>query len=403
MNGGTENDLVSADDIGSMLLWGGDGADTLYAGSAHSPQTIVGGNDSNDGPDRIEGGVGGDVMFGNGGNDTIADGSHESNDTFVGGFGHDSIVDFGAVNLIFVNQGNDTIVAAIGGMLGVSTILGGLGDATMVTQQVGQIFGNEGNDTIDAHETDFAITVVGGNNSADGDDLIESGFGVDLAFGNGGDDTLLAAYGDDTVVAGAGDDLASLDSGNNLAFGNEGNDTLFSAVPGQSTVFGGMGDNSIRMNGSPGANRDLLQGNEGNDTIRGRRDVDTISGGSGSDVFAYSQAEDDGDNAAGGGPVELITDVDFAVDRFDSNNPVTFAANVGAGTGQSLALSANNAIAAVFALAGGGSAIVAAQFTFAGRTYLAIDQVGFGAFADDNDLLLDITGATGSIAASNFI
>ena len=46
---------------------------------------------------------------------------------------------------------------------------------------------------------------------------------------------------------------------------------------------------------------------------------------------------------------------------------------------------------------------MAAQFTFAGRTYLAIDQVGFGAFADDNDLLLDITGATGSIAASNFI
>jgi hypothetical protein len=39
----------------------------------------------------------------------------------------------------------------------------------------------------------------------------------------------------------------------------------------------------------------------------------------------------------------------------------------------------------------------------AGRTYLAIDQNNTGAFADADDLLLDITGATGTIATSNFI
>jgi serralysin len=46
---------------------------------------------------------------------------------------------------------------------------------------------------------------------------------------------------------------------------------------------------------------------------------------------------------------------------------------------------------------------VAAQFTFGGRTYLAIDQNNLGAFADTDDLLIDITGATGTIGASNFI
>jgi hypothetical protein len=100
---------------------------------------------------------------------------------------------------------------------------------------------------------------------------------------------------------------------------------------------------------------------------------------------------------------KLIADVDFAVDRFLTPVRATFAANMGARTGVDLNASASNAIAAAFALAGGGAAVVAAQLTFGGRTYLAIDQVSFGAFADDEDLLLDITGMTGSIAASSFI
>ena len=82
---------------------------------------------------------------------------------------------------------------------------------------------------------------------------------------------------------------------------------------------------------------------------------------------------------------------------------MTFATNTGAGTGVDLNASANNAIAAAFALAGGGAAIVAAQFTFGGHTYLAIDQTNTGAFADADDLLLDITGVTGTIGSSNFI
>src|SRR5437879_1105422 len=55
VNGGTENDLISdgGTAIGSMVLFGGDGADTIFVPSATSPQTIVGGNDSSDGNDVL--------------------------------------------------------------------------------------------------------------------------------------------------------------------------------------------------------------------------------------------------------------------------------------------------------------------------------------------------------------
>ena len=50
-----------------------------------------------------------------------------------------------------------------------------------------------------------------------------------------------------------------------------------------------------------------------------------------------------------------------------------------------------------------GANVVAAQFTFGGRTYVAIDQIGVGTFTDGTDLLIDITGVTGAIATSNFV
>jgi hypothetical protein len=99
--------------------------------------------------------------------------------------------------------------------------------------------------------------------------------------------------------------------------------------------------------------------------------------------------------------VEFITDVNFGEDKFDTTPNMTFATNTGAGTGVDLATSANNAINAAAAL--GGTQAVAAQFTFGGRTYLAINTDLAANFNDPTDLLLDITGATGAIGNSNFI
>src|SRR5215207_8591316 len=83
VNGGTENDSIFGPaGTGSMLLFGSDGADTVDVRTSGSAFTVVGGNDSNDGPDSVLTGGGNDFVFGNGGNDQIFTGT--LNDTVVG-------------------------------------------------------------------------------------------------------------------------------------------------------------------------------------------------------------------------------------------------------------------------------------------------------------------------------
>ena len=228
-----------------------------------------------------------------------------------------------------------------------------------------------------------------------------SNFG-DIVFGNGGADTIAGSGGPDTAIGGFGDDSIGLTfvrigSEGDLVFGNEGDDIVVEG-DGDNTIFGGLGNDSIRS----GDGRDSVQGNEGNDSIGAGLGIDTMSGGEGADQFRYNLPSGDGDNANAGGPVDFITDLNWAEDRFfTATQPVTFATDAGAGTGANLAASANNAIAAAFALAGN-TGWVAAQFTFGGRTYLAIDQTNSGSFNDADDLLIDITGVTGAISVSRF-
>jgi Ca2+-binding RTX toxin-like protein len=415
INGGTENDsIVSANDVGAILLLGGDGADTLDPQFSTAAQTIVGGNDSSDGADSIQPGGGADLVFGNGGNDVVRVGVGfigGGNDTIVAGFGNDLIATFNnggtGAQLFFGNEGNDTVAAADGN----DTAFLGLGNDSYFEftglAPAPVVFGNEGADTINMQIANpvTASTLVGGNDSADAGDSIVGAANADFIFGNGGDDSIHAGLdaSANTVVGGFGSDCITALAGADLIFANESNDRV-DAGAGANTVFGGLGNDNVVT----GAGRDTLQGNEGNDTLQGDIaagvSIDTIAGGSGNDVFAYADAGGDGNNAAGGGPLELINDVNWAEDKFDTATQVTFAANMGAGTGGDLNASANNAIAAAFALAGGGVNEVAAQFTFGGRTYVAINQdAAFNTFTDATDLLIDITGVTGTIATTNFI
>jgi Ca2+-binding RTX toxin-like protein len=139
-------------------------------------------------------------------------------------------------------------------------------------------------------------------------------------FGNGGADTVVSGEGDDTVVSGFGNDFVNDASGSNILFANEGDDTVtVNVAAGANTVFGGLGNDSIRMSGIGGS--DTLQGNEGNDTLFGYAGIDTVSEGSGADVFVYSVAADDGQNAASGGQIELLTGLNWAEDRIQTLNP----------------------------------------------------------------------------------
>jgi Ca2+-binding RTX toxin-like protein len=394
---GTENDSVfSAFDFGSMLLFGNEGADMIDAVNSSSAQTILGGNDSADANDCIIGGSGADLIFGNGGADTLH--GRFGNDTLIGGFGADSLYDNvgGGNDLVFANEGNDTIDIWSGN----DTLFAGQGNDSVAVQGANNplYFLNEGADTVGGAIATGAMTIVGGNDSADGNDSIFVGTGADLVFGNGGNDTIRDHGGNNTLIGGAGNDsVQCTTAGTDLIFANEGDDTVGSAS-GQDTVFGGIGNDQI-AGGADGGQ--LLLGNEGNDTLDGLLGIDTISGGSGADVFRYFNADYDGANANAGGPIEFITDVNFDEDRFQLFFGINFAAVTSSGAAVNLEDAADAAVGAAFAL-NGNTGNVAAVFTFNGRSYLATDANGTGIFTDANEILVDITGYTGTIGANDF-
>ena len=161
VDGGTENDSIFASgNIGSMTLFGRNGADTINTSASTSPQTIISGDDSSDGADSIVAGntanfIGsiGNFITANGGDDTIHAGS--GNDTMMGGSGNDCIFTnlppgefgFGSSNLVFGDDGNDTILVDVGS----DTIFAGTGDDSVIghyRNEFGLIRGNEGADTI---------------------------------------------------------------------------------------------------------------------------------------------------------------------------------------------------------------------------------------------------------------
>jgi Ca2+-binding RTX toxin-like protein len=388
---GPENDSIwhSGGLLGSMVLFGNEGADTVRVISNVS-QTILGGNDSNDAADSVLSSGGADVIFGNGGADTINSGGGD--DTVIGGFANDSFIDFDGNNFIFANEGNDTLDLRQGD----ETVYTGQGNDSLYFPILGHlyVFLNEGSDTVFALN-DQGVTIAGGNDSADGDDSILAGHGDNnIIYGNGGNDTISTGRG--VLIGGFGRDRLS---GGGLIFANESDDTVIAS--GSSTVFGGQGNDTIANTGSG-----LLFGNEGNDTIRADSDFvigpDTISGGPGADLFNYFNQNDDGNNVDSGGPFDVITDVNFDEDHFLVHDPVAFAAVTSAGAATTLDGAADNALTAAFAL-NGNTGRVAAQFAFNGRTYLAVDLGGDGQFSDVIEPLIDITGAVGTIDAGDFV
>jgi Ca2+-binding RTX toxin-like protein len=243
------------------------------------------------------------------------------------------------------------------------------------------------------------MTVQGGNDSADGSDSIVGGRFADVILGNGGADSMRGGNGANVLVGGFGADIILGGNDGDLIFGNQDNDSIDTGPGNSETVFGGQGDDVI-LNAGPG--QSLLLGNEGNDTIDAGDGADTVTGGPGSDVFVCVLGSEDG-NGAAGGAIERITDVNFAEDRFSIGRLIGLAANAGVGNAASLDEAARNALNTVFLQNESRAQSVAAVFTWVGRTYLAWDTFTNGIFVDGNDILIDITGATGTISASNFV
>ena len=186
---------------------------------------------------------------------------------------------------------SDTLV----GGAGADTLIGGTGNDVYVVDDASDLVvedPGEGNDTVrtalasyvlaDGVETLIVTTSSGASDAGNGlDNLLQGAAGNDVLWGLAGNDTLRGGAGNDTLFGGAHADRLWGGSGDDLLDGGDGGDTLM--------------------------------GGYGNDTLLAAGRGDVLTGGEGRDVFVFSRA----DAVAGSGPTDVITDFQAGFDVID--------------------------------------------------------------------------------------
>lgn len=298
----TANDAVAQAALGAL--------DLVAAGSSNrdANNLIYGMGDG----DYISVGSGNNVIFGGSGGVDTADGS----DTIV----IDGLGTTSGSNLIYGNAGNDTFLFTDPTDSGKNTsVYGGVGADDFVigaSQGTLLLVGGSGVDTINGAGAGGSMTMYGGNagvDTTDSGDLITSGQGNAVVYGNAGADTLyfddFPGTGVQTFYAGLGDDTIAGDvggagsTGTLTLHGNAGADRLdATSHAGNVTVYGGNGAidstdgaDSIFVGIGSSAHRATVYANGGNDSITSAAalaagETLTIYGGAGNDVLNLSGA-----------------------------------------------------------------------------------------------------------------
>ncbi len=164
--------------------------------------------------------------------------------------------------------------------------------------QTAEIYGGDGNDTINAMMEPASYYLRGGT----GNDRIIAGDGFNDINGNQGDDTIEGGEGGNSwLVGGQGDDSIVSYAGGDIVYGNLGNDTLV-AGSGADTMRGGQGDDSV----AGGAGGDWISGDLGHNTLSGGGGADIFHAGAGMDVVLDFNVQE-------GDRVQLDPGVQYAV------------------------------------------------------------------------------------------
>ena len=236
------------------------------------------------------------------------------------------------------------------------------------------LIGNDGNDTLIGNDGNDRLDGGNGNDSllgGNGNDRLDGGNDNDELRGGAGNDGVSGGEGSDTLEGSSGDDLAQGQEGNDTIYGDQGNDTIYgddflsdsvNIIEGafaNDRLYGGE-DNDTLIGG---VGNDLLEGGDGDDRLSGVDPsfnvdsdfdtIDTLTGGSGSDVFVLAEDiifynrgfPDDAEGYA------LITDLETNADTIQLNGSIndysfrTSPANVPSGLGIYLAESGGELIA----------------------------------------------------------
>ena len=169
-----------------------------------------------------------------------------------------------------------------------------------------------------------------GNDTLNGNDVLDDGAGGELLRGGKDEDTLNGGAGDDTLLGEKDDDLLDGGGGDDLLSGGDREDTL-NGGQGNDTLNGG--DNDDLLDG--GGGDDLLSGGDREDTITGGQGNDTLLGGDNDDVLigvdptASQPGMDEVDTLTGDEPGDEDDDIFVLGDEsqvyYDNGNEADYA------------------------------------------------------------------------------
>ncbi|WP_281070797.1 hypothetical protein [Oceaniglobus trochenteri] len=137
-------------------------------------------------------------------------------------------------------------------------------------------------------------------------DSLRGGDGNDNLFGSAGDDTLRGEGGNDTINGGPGSDTIYIDDlGDRVAESNrwEGTDTVISSVDfrmGRAHIENLELTGDARLGAGNGL-RNIITGNDGDNILDGGKNVDTLIGGAGDDIYLLRAPGDNAVEEADGG------------------------------------------------------------------------------------------------------
>ena len=284
---------TASDTLVVFALSGGEGFDTLY-----NVETLrFADQDVSIASLQVGAGLGSDILIGTGGADTID--ALAGNDNVTGLAGDDSLLG---------NTGDDVL----DGGDGIDRLYGGDGNDTLLGgADTDWFYGGLGNDEITGGLDRDDVSAGAGNDLVsgdDGNDTLEGDAGNDTVYGGAGNDTIDGSAGIDSLAGGAGDDLYLVDDVLDLVveqFG-EGTDTVIVQTSAaiwisanievvqaggafNANIFADAG--SQEMHGSDftddklsaGADGDWLYGDAGADELYGGGAADALYGGSEND------------------------------------------------------------------------------------------------------------------------
>src|SRR5687768_15908844 len=323
VDGGTGNDTILGSN-GLDLLLGGDGDDFIDGQQGNDVAFMGAGHDvfqwdPGDGSDVVEGQDGTDTMLFNGsaGSEIFEASANGGRVLFTRNLGN-IVMDLNDVEAIDLNTLGGTDTVTVNDLSGTdlvelnvnhaSTIGGSTGDAAA---DVVIMNGTNGDDIIDVFGAGSSVSVLGLHTR------------VNITGSEGANDSLVinALGGEDGVTAStmpAGVTKLTIDGGANddVLLGSQGSD-VFLAGDGDDFVFGDNGNDLALL----GAGNDVFQWDpgDGNDTIEGQGDVDTM-------LFFGSGASENVDIVANGGRVLFLRDVASVTMDVDDVENVEFRA-----------------------------------------------------------------------------